>query len=166
MKVYTLERTQTLNASLRDVFSFFRTPENLARITPRSLNFKILTPSPIEMKAGALIDYTIGWLGFTMRWTTMITTYDPPHRFVDEQLRGPYSFWHHTHAFVGKDGYTIMTDRVLYALPLGILGNVAHALLVRRQVENIFGYRARVIGSAFGNAGRPARMAEQVQERG
>jgi ligand-binding SRPBCC domain-containing protein len=151
MKVFTLQRTQTVPASLDEVFGFFRLPENLARVTPAWLNFRILTPSPIEMRVGTLIDYTIGWLGLTMRWTTLITAYDPPHRFVDEQLKGPYSFWHHTHTFFEKDGVTAMTDTVRYALPFGVVGALAHALVVRRQVEHIFEYRTKIIAQEFEN---------------
>jgi len=153
MKVFTLQRTQTVPASLDEVFGFFRSPENLARITPTWLNFRILTPSPIEMRVGTLIDYTIGWLGLTMRWTTLITAYDPPHRFVDEQLKGPYSFWHHTHSFAEKDGVTVMTDTVRYALPFGVVGALAHALVVRRQVEHIFEYRTQIIAQEFEHDG-------------
>ena len=105
------------------------------------------------MRAGALVDYTIRVLGLRMRWTTMITTYDPPMRFVDEQLKGPYSFWHHTHAFVEEDDGTRMVDTVRYALPLGPLGVLAHALVVRRQIRRIFEYRGGVIAGLFESSG-------------
>ena len=101
------------------------------------------------MRAGALIDYTIRVLGLRMRWTTMITTYDPPSKFVDEQLKGPYSFWHHTHAFVEENGGTRMVDTVRYALPFGAVGALAHPLVVRRQMRRIFEYRAKVIAGLF-----------------
>jgi ligand-binding SRPBCC domain-containing protein len=148
-KTHTLKRTQSFNKPIEEVFRFFQSPENLARITPSRLNFRLLTPSPITMKEGALIDYTIAWLGVPVRWTTMITHYEPPYKFVDQQIKGPYSLWHHTHIFVEHDGTTEMTDEVRYVLPFGFLGDVAHALVVQRQLNDIFDYRARVIGEIF-----------------
>lgn len=150
MTVHTLRRTQRFPHPARDVFAFFETPENLAVITPRWLDFRILTPSPIHMEQGTLIDYTIRWLTVPVRWTTLITNYDPPNGFVDEQIRGPYALWHHRHTFVETNGWTEMTDDVRYALPLGPIGRAAHALLVRHQLEEIFDHRSRVIGRIFG----------------
>jgi ligand-binding SRPBCC domain-containing protein len=145
LKVYSLVRKQKLQYPREYVFSFFKNPENLASITPHSLGFKILTPSPIEMRVGTLIDYTIQWFGLPIRWRTLITTFEPPHRFVDEQIKGPYSFWHHTHTFAVSDEGMEMTDKVRYALPFWVLGELLHKLVVRRQLEEIFDYRARVI---------------------
>jgi len=145
VKVHRLYLEQTVDRPLDEVFGFFARPENLARITPPSMSFVILTPSPIEMKAGALIDYTVRTLGFPIRWTTLITAYEPPHRFVDVQLRGPYSFWHHSHTFETVGDCTRIVDEVRYALPFGPLGVIAHALFVRRQLSRIFEFRAGVI---------------------
>ena len=118
------------------------------------------------MRAGALVDYTIRVLGLRMRWTTMITTYDPPMRFVDEQLKGPYSFWHHTHAFVEEDDGTRMVDTVRYALPFGVVGTMAHALVVRRQIRRIFEYREKVIAGRFeANDAGGAHNADQTSGR-
>jgi len=150
MKVHTLKRTQRFPYLIDQVFSFFQMPENLSLITPPSLDFKILTPSPIVMHQGVLIDYTIRWLTIPIHWTTLVTTYDPPHRFVDEQLRGPYALWHHTHTFEEKDGWTEMTDEVRYALPLGGLGAFVRWAMVRHQLDEIFDHRSRVIGQVFG----------------
>lgn len=150
MKVYTLKKEQFVLRSLDEVFAFFQEPENLARITPKSLGFKILTPSPIRMKEGAVIDYTVSPMFFPMHWRTLITTYDPPHRLVDEQMKGPYLFWHHTHRFESVDRGTIIHDEIRYALPFGIFGRLAHRLLVRRQIEKIFKFRAEFIGDLFG----------------
>jgi hypothetical protein len=105
------------------------------------------------MKEGTLIDYTIRVLGLPVRWTTLITRYDPPHSFVDQQLRGPYSFWHHTHSFRPVDGGTEMKDSVLYLLPFGPLGRLAHVLAVRRQLRRIFDHRSLVIAARFARAG-------------
>jgi hypothetical protein len=168
MHVFTLRRTQTFPHRAREVFSFFETPENLSVITPRWLDFRILTPSPIHMEQGTLIDYTIRWLTVPVRWTTLITNYNPPHTFVDEQIRGPYALWHHRHSFVEKDGWTEMTDEVRYALPFGPLGRIAHTLLVRHQLEEIFDHRSRVIGRVFGvppedGGSAPAAQAERKE---
>jgi ligand-binding SRPBCC domain-containing protein len=142
---YLLERKQFLPVPPDEAFRFFGRPENLAEITPAELGFRILTPSPIAMKEGALIDYTIRVLGVPVRWTTLITSYDPPRGFVDQQIKGPYSFWHHTHAFRAVEGGTEMTDTVRYLLPFGPLGELVHALAVRRKLESIFEHRSRVI---------------------
>lgn len=158
MKTHTLERRQILPVPLGEVFAFFESPENLARITPPRLDFRILTPRPIHMKTGTVIDYTVRWLGMPVRWRTLITTYEPGRRFVDEQITGPYSLWHHTHEFAAREGGTAMTDRVVYMMPLGPLGELAHELMVRRQLEEIFDYRAEVIGRLLrpgGEGGAP-----------
>jgi ligand-binding SRPBCC domain-containing protein len=147
--VHTLRRKQFLPHPITEVFRFFQSPENLARITPPWLHFQILTPLPIEMKHGTLIDYTIRWLGIPVRWMTMITDYAPPAKFVDQQLRGPYSLWHHTHTFIERDGGTEMTDVVQYVLPFGFFGNIAHSLIVQQQLDEIFSYRSKVIADMF-----------------
>ncbi len=149
MMLNTLERKQFIKRPLKEVFAFFATPENLARLTPRSLDFQVLTPSPIEMKAGTLFDYQIRLAGLPVRWTTLIDTYDPPRRFVDVQLKGPYSYWHHTHSFEEKNGGTEVTDRVVYLMPFGLLGNLLNSVWVSRELEHIFNYRKKVIGEIF-----------------
>ena len=111
--------------------------------------FRILTPSPIAMKEGALIDYVVRLGPLPTRWRTLITGYEPPARFVDEQLAGPYSFWHHTHTFVERDGGTLIGDHVRYALPFGPLGEAAHALAIRRQLRAIFAHRRRVLAELY-----------------
>ncbi len=149
MKIHTLLRKQIINKPIDEVFAFFDRPENLGDITPDFLNFSIMTPSPVAMKEGAVIDYSIKMMGIPMRWRSLISTYEPPYRFVDEQLRGPYSFWHHTHTFEEFPNGTLVTDRVLYAVPLGILGRVAHPLFVRGQLDRIFDHRFRVVEQYF-----------------
>jgi ligand-binding SRPBCC domain-containing protein len=146
VKVYTLQKEQYLSVDRDTVFAFFERPENLARITPTSLSFRILTPSPIAMHTGAVIDYTIKVMGISNHWRTLITDYTPPHSFVDQQQKGPYALWHHRHDFESvSDGGTLIRDTVTYALPFGIFGRIAHALFVRPQLTHIFDYRSRVI---------------------
>lgn len=121
-----------------EIFSFFADAANLESITPPWVNFQTLTPTPIEMKPGTLIDYRIKIHGLPVKWRTRINAWEPPYRFVDEQLRGPYRKWVHEHTFVEKDGGTLCADRVEYAVPGGWL---IDKLFVRRDVERIFAYR-------------------------
>jgi ligand-binding SRPBCC domain-containing protein len=125
-----------------EVFPFFGDALNLEAITPPWLGFRVVTPGPIEMEPGARIEYRLRLHGIPIRWRTTIAVWDPPHRFVDVQLSGPYRMWHHTHDFEpAADGGTLMRDTVRYALPFGPLGAAAHRLLVRRDLEAIFDYR-------------------------
>ncbi|MEN3026774.1 MAG: SRPBCC family protein [Chlorobiota bacterium] len=150
MKLYRLYREQWVPKPLEEVFPFFERPENLGLITPPRLGFRLLTPSPVPMHQGALIDYTIRLLGLPVRWTTYIAVYDPPHCFVDVQLRGPYSFWYHTHRFIPENGGTRLTDEVLYVLPFGPLGRLLHAIWIARSLDSIFSYRRERIRAIFG----------------
>jgi ligand-binding SRPBCC domain-containing protein len=146
---YLLERVQVVPRSLSDVFAFYADPDNLARITPPWLGFRILTPKT-AMRAGLQIEYRIHPLGVPQRWVSEITVWEPPHRFVDEQRRGPYRRWHHLHEFRATAGGTEIRDRVTYELPLGPLGRLAHGLVVRRQLESIFAFRERAVRDLFG----------------
>src|SRR5262245_49391805 len=119
MKTYKLKREQLVDLSLQEVFAFFEKPENLASLTSPSLGVAISTPAPVEMKKGSRFDYTIRLLGFPVRWTSVITEYDPPNRFVDSQERGPYKVWRHSHKFVECQFGTWIKDRVEYSLPFG-----------------------------------------------
>lgn len=149
MKVYALKSKQKINKSLKEVFDFFKSPENLSKLTPSKLNFKILTPTPIEMKNGQLIDYTINILGFKVHWRTMITSYSEPYEFIDQQLIGPYTMWHHKHTFEDKGDYVDMNDEVNYVMPFGVFGKIAHYLYVKKELEDIFLYRTKIIDKIF-----------------
>ncbi|HVY26846.1 MAG TPA: SRPBCC family protein [Polyangiaceae bacterium] len=149
-KRYRLEREQVIAAPRARVFDFFSKAENLEKLTPPFLSFGILTPLPIEMRRGQFIEYRIGLGGVPMNWLTEISEWQPPERFVDEQLRGPYRYWHHTHEFhEASGGTTLMRDVVEYELPLGPLGRLAHAVLVRRTLQRIFDYRQQAVQAAF-----------------
>jgi hypothetical protein len=149
MKTYTLQQQQLIKRPLREVFNFFSQPENLGRLTPRRLGFQMLTPGPIQMKDGAVIDYVIRLFGHDLRWTTLITHFEPPLTFVDVQLRGPYSFWHHTHTFTATKEGTIIADEITYSMPFGIIGRIAHGLFVRHQLNRIFSFRQEQIVTVF-----------------
>lgn len=132
-----------------EVFSFFASAENLQRITPPNLGFQIITPTPIEMKAGALIDYRISLHGIPMTWRTEITKWDPPFGFVDTQLSGPYKQWVHRHTFSETDaGSMLIEDEVRYRLPLEPLGDIAR-FFVEREIKNIFDYRQKTVARVF-----------------
>ena len=147
---YLLEREQFIPRPLTEVFPFFADAGNLEAITPAFLSFQILTPRPIPMESGTLIDYQIRLFGVPLQWRTRIEEFEPTRRFVDVQLRGPYKLWHHIHEFREVSGGTLMTDRVQYQLYLGPLGWLAHALWVRRTLVQIFDYRRETIERLLG----------------
>ena len=147
-----LHREQFVARPLEDVFEFFKRPENLATITPAWLDFVVLTPSPVVMAEGTRIDYSLRPLGFRVRWQSLITAYDPPRCFVDEQTRGPYAVWRHSHTFTVKDGGVLVGDDVNYALPFGALGWFVDMICVRWMLKRIFDFRAKIIRIQFGEA--------------
>ena len=142
---YQLEQEQFIPQPRAEVFRFFSDAFNLERLTPPFLQFKIITPAPIDMHPDTLIDYSLGLYGLGFRWRTRIESYTPDLEFTDTQIRGPYSFWHHTHTFEEVEGGTLMRDRVRYQLPLGPLGRLAHVLFVRRALTRIFEFRRDAI---------------------
>ena len=147
--MHQLERVQVVPRPRAEVFAFFADAANLEALTPPFLGFHILTPIPIEMRAGALIDYQLTLYKIPMRWRTLLEAFDDGHGFVDVQLEGPYRTWRHTHAFRDVAGGTEISDRVAYALPLWPLSVVALPL-VRRSLRQIFDYRTQVIAERFG----------------
>jgi len=143
---YLLEAEQFLPRGIDEVFSFFADAANLQKLTPSIIDFQILTPLPITMRAGALIDYRLRLHGFPLKWRTEISDWEPPLRFMDRQLKGPYRVWEHEHRFVSQDGGTLVCDRVLYAVPGGAL---IHHFFVKRDVRQIFEYRQKVLQELF-----------------
>src|SRR3954447_2998558 len=137
MRIHVLEREQRLPGPPEEVFPFFADAFNLEAITPPLLRFSVVTPRPIPMRVGALIQYRLRFRGVPVSSLPSIQEWDPPHRFVDQQVRGPYALWHYTHDFESDGDGTLMRDTVRYAIGFGPLGDLAHALFVRRDVEEI-----------------------------
>jgi ligand-binding SRPBCC domain-containing protein len=150
MTPFVLERAQRVALPPDQVFAFYADARNLEAITPPWLRFRVLTPGAIAMREGALIEYRLRLHGIPLRWRTRIAVWEPPLRFVDVQVRGPYALWEHTHSFIAVADGVEIRDRVRYALPLGVLGRLAHALLVRRDLERIFDFRMRAVARLLG----------------
>jgi len=147
-----LERTMKVDRPIEEVFDFFSDAGNLERITPPELGFRILTPLPIEMKEGTLIDYRLRLWGLPVGWRTLISRWEPPACFVDEQLKGPYRVWVHTHRFESEGEGTLIHDEVRYELPFGLAGRAALPL-VRRQLDRIFDQRRVATAALLSAAG-------------
>ncbi len=141
---YELHTQMSLPLAQEAVFAFFADALNLEKITPPELSFQILSPLPIVMRQGTLIDYRLKLHGLPFRWRTLISAWEPPYHFVDEQIKGPYAFWHHTHTFTSTGGQTLITDNVRYALPGEPFSRFLHPL-IRRQLDTIFRFRQMTI---------------------
>lgn len=146
-KIHVIESELWLPQPPQTIFPFFADAHNLESITPAFLKFQVVTPKPIEMHAGTLIDYRLRIHGVPIGWRTRIRDWEPPYRFVDEQLRGPYRQWIHEHTFTEERGGTLCRDRVEYSVYGGAL---VHALFVRKDVANIFAYRTEQLLARFG----------------
>lgn len=147
---HRFETEQTVAAGLEETFAFFSNPANLDAITPPSLGFKILTPLPIVMREGALIEYRLRLMGMPIHWLTRIDAWDPGRSFTDTQLRGPYALWVHHHSFAPHPEGTRIRDRVEYALPAPYLTAPVHAVFVRPMITKIFAFRGEVIARVLG----------------
>lgn len=150
VRVHLLEREQLVRREPHETWEFFQDAHNLEAITPKLLGFRVITPRPIAMGEGALIDYRLRLHGVPVRWRTRIDEWEPDRRFVDQQVRGPYALWHHTHTFEPQAEGTLMRDRVRYRLPLGLAGALAHAAFVRRDLEEIFDFRRDEVARRLG----------------
>jgi ligand-binding SRPBCC domain-containing protein len=153
MKVYKLYREQIVKGNIKDIWKFFSDPRNLSKITPPYMNFKILTEDlPDEIFPGLIIEYKVSPVGrIPVHWVTEITAVEKYKYFIDEQRFGPYKFWHHLHLFQQVDEEKIkIIDKVHYIIPLGIVGQIMNLLFVKKRLDEIFDYRAKVISEIFG----------------
>jgi ligand-binding SRPBCC domain-containing protein len=146
MRIREFQTELWLPRPREEVFAFFADAANLDAITPPWVHFHTVTPAPIEMRPGTLIDHKLRIHGLPVRWRSRITVWEPPARFVDEQVRGPYRLWRHEHVFEERDAGTLVRDRVQYAVPFDF---VVHELFVRRDVEKIFAHRTETLRQRF-----------------
>lgn len=147
MRTYTKKWTTTIDGDFDQVWNFFSQPENLSKLTPKYMNFKILWRNdPSTMYEGMLIPYIVSPLpGYRTRWLTEITHIQPGSYFIDEQRAGPYALWHHEHWFEKREGKVVMHDILHYAMPLGWLGRVINALWISGKIDSIFAFRQSCI---------------------
>ena len=148
MADYIVESRLWLPKPRADVFAFFTDPTNLLRVTPPWLHLR-LVDSPSSLSAGAVLDFRLAWLGVPLRWRTYVREYDPPFRFLDVQVRGPYARWEHRHVFLSEATGTTVEDRIVYRLPLGAVGRLAHTLFVKHQLESMWTHRRAKISELF-----------------
>lgn len=165
MRIYRLESETWVPRPLDEVFAFHGDAANLQAVTPPFLDFQVLTPQPIAMRAGTMIEYRLRLHGIPIRWLTEITAWEPPRRFVDEQRRGPYRLWVHEHAFEEREGGTTIRDRVRYAVPFGAL---VHGWAVAPDVRRIFTFRHETLLRRFGGSidAQPAKITIAREKQG
>ena len=147
---YELTDHFVVRADEKQTWEFFSSAENLPAITPPWLAFRILTPKPVTIGQDSLLDYTIRWFGVPIRWRTRIIDWSRPRMFIDLQIKGPYTLWHHQHTFTRSAEGTVCTDRVIYKLPMGPFAWPVQQLIVRRQLLEIFRFRRKVIAEKLG----------------
>jgi ligand-binding SRPBCC domain-containing protein len=144
---YRLQRSQQLHCDIKTAWSFFSSPQNLSRITPPEMRFRVLPGAHGEdLFEGMMIDYSVSpLLGIPVKWTTRITQVDDQKSFTDYQHKGPYTLWNHFHEFIPNESGVLMKDTVDYELPFGMIGEIVHALVVRKKLNRIFDYRHQVL---------------------
>jgi ligand-binding SRPBCC domain-containing protein len=145
MSAHVLEREQLVPRGIAEVFAFFALARNLEVLTPPWLRFEVLTPEPVRMRAGTLIDYRLRLHGLPLRWESLIEEWEPGRRFVDTQVRGPFRTWRHTHEFHLHPEGTLVRDHVRFEIPLGPLGELARTAFVQRDLGRIFDYRREAV---------------------
>lgn len=151
MKKYELYRETVLPITSLEAWDFFSNPSNLAKITPVEMDFKVMTKDlPAHIHNGLVIEYLVRPLaGIPLKWISQIRAVNAPYSFVDEQLKGPYAYWHHEHIFEEKGGSVLMKDKVTYAISLGWLGQLINQLIVRKKLDQIFDYRTEQVKAIF-----------------
>ena len=149
MKARTLHRTTIINESREEVFKFFSTPGNLDRITPPSFAMKKTWMSTEDIRKGTLIDYKIKVNGIPLKWRTEITVWEPPYRFIDVQLKGPYRIWIHEHIFEQQGNRTVMHDHVQYLSPGWFIEPLIEKWYIRKQIDSLFDYREQRLNEIF-----------------
>lgn len=149
--IYTLLASQELKVSVENAWDFFSSPENLQKITPQHMGFRITSPIESKAYAGQIISYKVGILpGIKSNWVTEITQVKEQEFFIDEQRFGPYSMWHHEHWFeVLPNGNTLMKDKISYKIPFGVLGHLAQRIFIKSQLKRIFEYRFQTLEKLF-----------------
>jgi hypothetical protein len=147
---FQLRQIQHVPVPIEDVFAFFSDPANLESLTPPWLGFRILDASDSPVRLGTRIRYRLRLNGIPLRWESVISEYEPGRMFADEQVRGPYRHWYHRHLFRPLHGGVEIEDIVEYELPFGMLGRLVHAVVVRRQLRQIFGFRRERMRERFG----------------
>ena len=154
MAFYQIKTEQSIPATMKEVWDFIRSPQNLKKITPEHMGFDIITKDvPSEMYPGMIIAYKVSpILGIKMSWVTEITHVEEGKYFVDEQRIGPYKVWHHEHFIREENGEVVMSDIVTYIPPFGFLGAIANSILIKKQLQSIFDYRFKAVVKEFGES--------------
>lgn len=160
MRTYRLQTQLWLPQPREEIFNFFSDPSNLDRLTPPWLHFEILTPKSVEMNAGTLLDYRLRLHGIRLRWQSEIFVWEPPNRFIDRQIKGPYRQWVHEHNFSAHQGGTLVGDSVTYSVPGG---RIIQKLLVAPDLDRVFGYRHKILKELFNPQQAKTAQSSPVQ---